>query len=187
MFLRETLPNPSHAFVSCHCAVLLPACGLARGRKATVRRWQGNGGVMRHDASKERTAKMAPKSLNLASDFVVVSPDHTATSVAVTPTLFEDLDRTFGGFKDHLLVSAFAFDTDWPTWEIHPAGDELVLLLVGEATLVLETEHGEEAVTLREPGTYVIVRKGTWHTARTATPTRMVFITPGEGTENRAV
>jgi mannose-6-phosphate isomerase-like protein (cupin superfamily) len=147
----------------------------------------GTVGVMRHDASKERTANMAPTSLNLTSDFVVLRPDHAATPVAVTPTLFEDLDHTFGGFTDHLLVSAFAFDTDWPTWERHPAGDELVLLLSGEATLVLQTEHGEEAVTLREPGTYVIVRKGTWHTARTSTPTRMVFITPGEGTENRPV
>ena len=130
---------------------------------------------------------MVPKAFNLASHFVVLRPDHAATLVAVTPTLFEDLDRTFGGFKDHLLVSAFAFDTDWPTWERHPAGDELVLLLSGEATLVLETEHGEEAVTLREPGTYVMVPQGTWHTARTSTLTRMVFITPGEGTENRAV
>ena len=130
---------------------------------------------------------MAPKSLNLVSDFVVLSPDHAATPVAVTPTLFEDLARAFDGFKDHLLVSTFTFDTDWPTWEIHPAGDELVLLLSGEATLVLETAHGEEVVTLHEPGTYAVVRKGTWHTARTSTPTRMVFITPGEGTENRAV
>jgi mannose-6-phosphate isomerase-like protein (cupin superfamily) len=123
----------------------------------------------------------------LASDFVVLSPDLAATPVAVTPTLFADLDRTFDGFKNYLLVSTFAFDTDWPTWEIHPAGDELVLLLSGEATLVLETARGEEVVTLHEPGTYVVVRKGTWHTARTSTPTRMMFITPGEGTENRAV
>jgi mannose-6-phosphate isomerase-like protein (cupin superfamily) len=130
---------------------------------------------------------MTHKSLNLASDFVVLNPDHAATPVAVTPTLFEELDSTFGGFKGHLLVSSFTFDTDWPTWEMHPAGDEIVLLLVGEASLVLETESGEEAVTLREPGTYVVVRKGTWHTARTSTPTRMLFITPGEGTANRDV
>jgi len=130
---------------------------------------------------------MAPKSHNLTSDFVVLGPDRAATPVAFTPTMFEELDRQFGGFKDHLLVSSFEFDADWPTWEIHPAGDEIVMLLSGEATLVLETENGTEAATLSNPGTYLVVPKGTWHTARISTPTRMLFITPGEGTENRDV
>jgi hypothetical protein len=50
------------------------------------------------------------------------------------------------------------------------------------ATLVLEDIGSEE---LTEPGAFVVVPKGTWHTARTAAPTRMLFITPGERTENR--
>jgi hypothetical protein len=41
-------------------------------------------------------------------------------------------DRRFAGFKGHVLVATFAFDADWPTWERHPAGDELVCLLSGE-------------------------------------------------------
>ena len=40
---------------------------------------------------------------------------------------------------------------------------------------------------LRDPGSYVVVPKGTWHTARTSVPTRMLFMTPGEGTENKPV
>ena len=119
---------------------------------------------------------------DLDSTFVVLQPDQSAALVEVTPTVFEELDRRFGGFKGRVLVSSFSFDCDWSTWERHPAGDELVCLLSGRATLVLEGLGMEE---LSEPGSYVLVPKGTWHTARTTVPTRMLFVTPGEGTENR--
>ena len=75
--------------------------------------------------------------LDLTSTFVVVQPDHSAVPVAVTPTIFEDLDARFDGFKGRLLVSSFTFESDWSTWEIHPAGDEIVCLLSGDVTLVL--------------------------------------------------
>lgn len=130
---------------------------------------------------------MSSKPLNLASDFVVLNPNHAATPVTLTPTIYEQLDQNFNQFKGHLLISSFSFDADWPTWEIHPAGDETVILLSGQATLLLETEDGEQAISLEKRGSYVIVPKGTWHTARTSTPTQMLFITPGEGTENREI
>ena len=42
------------------------------------------------------------------------------------------------------------------------------------------------ATYLRDaPGDYVIVPRGTRHTARIRKPARMLFITPGEGTETR--
>jgi mannose-6-phosphate isomerase-like protein (cupin superfamily) len=124
-------------------------------------------------------------SRNLASTFVVIKPDHSALPVAVTPDVFEALDARFDNFKNHLLVSTFDFDHDWASWEMHAAGDEIVSLLSGEVTMVLEREGAEEAVLLVEPGSFVIIPKGTWHTARTAVPTRMLFVTPGEGTQNR--
>ncbi len=33
--------------------------------------------------------------------------------------------------------------------------------------------------------TFVVVPKNTWHTAKVHAPTMMLFVTPGEGTENR--
>ena|SRR5579862_8709284 len=125
--------------------------------------------------------------LHLSSTFVVVEPNHAAIPVAVTPTVFEELDRRFDGFRGRILVSSLGFDADWPTWEIHPAGDEIVCLQSGRATLVLERDGGEKTIELREPGSYVIVPRGTWHTARTSVPTTMLFVTPGEGTRNRPV
>ena len=52
---------------------------------------------------------------------------------------------------------------------------------------MFDTEGREETVYLQEPGTYVIVPKGTWHTARVAKAAKMLFITPGEGTQNKPV
>ena len=128
---------------------------------------------------------MSPR--NLQTEFAVLQPDLQMDPVNVTPTLFEELGQRFDGFKGRVLVSAFQFDSDWPQWERHPAGDELVCLLSGEAELLLHLEGGVTTLPLREPCSYVVVPKGTWHTARIrATPTRMLFITPGEGTENGA-
>ncbi|HEX7273820.1 MAG TPA: cupin [Casimicrobiaceae bacterium] len=129
----------------------------------------------------------ASTTLDLASTFVVVEPDHRAVPIAVTPTIYEELDRLFDHFKGRMLVASFSFDADWPSWEIHPAGDEIVCLMSGEATMVLDRDGVEEIVCLREPGSFVIVPKGTWHTARTTVPTSMLFVTPGEGTRNKRV
>lgn len=124
-------------------------------------------------------------SQDLASTFVVVQPDHSAVPVGVTPTIFEELDCRFEEFKGRILVSSFDFEADWPSWEIHPAGDEIVCLLSGDVTMILDRNGREEAVHLSEPGSFVIVPRNTWHTARTSVPTRMLFVTPGQGTRNK--
>jgi quercetin dioxygenase-like cupin family protein len=125
--------------------------------------------------------------LDLSSTFVVIEPDHAAVPVTVSATLYDELDARFDGFKGRLLVSTHDFDQDWPTWEMHPAGDEIVSLLRGESRLILERESGQEVIHLQHPGAFAIVPKGIWHTARTSVSTRMLFVTPGEGTQNRPI
>ena len=46
------------------------------------------------------------------------------------------------------LMSAFSFSEPWATWERHPEGDELVMLLAGAVTLVLEVQGEEKPVAL---------------------------------------
>jgi len=83
------------------------------------------------------------------------------------------------------LVALFDYDSDWSSWEMHPDGDELVILFRGRASFVLETADGERTIELSRPGELVIVPRGTWHTARTDTPTRMLFVTAGKDTAHR--
>ncbi len=108
-----------------------------------------------------------------------------ADVVPVTDSLYAELDEKYGGFAGHALIACHSFDSDWPTWEVHPNGDEFVMLLSGEAEMVLAAAGGDETVRLSQPGQYVIVPRGVWHTAHVNRPTQMLFVTPGEGTENR--
>jgi mannose-6-phosphate isomerase-like protein (cupin superfamily) len=124
---------------------------------------------------------------DLLKTYVVIGADHSAVPIDVTPTLWQELDQRFDGFKGRLLVATFDFEKDWPTWEVHPQGDEIVVLLSGAADMVLEENGSHRVVALSKSGQCVIVPKGTWHTARIVVPTSMLFITPGEGTENKTI
>jgi mannose-6-phosphate isomerase-like protein (cupin superfamily) len=124
-------------------------------------------------------------SSQLEDVFAVLGPDLQVTPVQVTPTVYQELDERFDGFHGYVLISAHTHHSDWPTWERHPAGDEVVVLMSGRARFHLKTDGGIAEVALTEPGRYVVVPRNTWHTAKIAEPTRMLFVTPGEGTENR--
>lgn len=126
------------------------------------------------------------RSMKLQDTFAVVKPDLSVGTVDVSPALYAELDSRFNLFKGCMLVSSHEFQEDWATWEIHPAGDEIVVLLSGTATLVLRKNGADVRVQLAGSGAYVVVPRNTWHTARVSGTTRMLFITPGEGTENRA-
>jgi mannose-6-phosphate isomerase-like protein (cupin superfamily) len=71
----------------------------------------------------------------------------------------------------------------WPTWERHPAGEEVVVLLSGRVDLLQRSDDGERRIELR-PGQAVVNPPGVWHTADVIEPGDALFITPGRGTEN---
>jgi hypothetical protein len=59
------------------------------------------------------------------------------------------------------LMTAFTFSEPWSSWERHPAGEELVMLLSGAATLLLEQDGKVSAVQLTATGEYVLVPPNT--------------------------
>ncbi len=123
---------------------------------------------------------------SLSSTYVVLGDNGDVIPVAVSDRFFEDLESKVGDFKGKRLISHFTFDKDWETWEMHPAGEEFVCLLSGQVDLILEQDEVQHTVQLSTSGSYVLVPRGTWHTARVHTPSSMLFITPGEGTQNRS-
>lgn len=117
--------------------------------------------------------------------FAVLKPDLGVDQLQVTPTIYQQLDQLYGDFRSHVLVSSYAFTQDWPTWEMHPVGDEIVVLLSGKAEFILRQDSADHSIGLSVPGSYIVVPKGAWHTAHISEPTSMLFITPGEGTQNQ--
>jgi quercetin dioxygenase-like cupin family protein len=86
------------------------------------------------------------------------------------------------GGRDSALIGVFSYDEDWPQWEVHPEGDELVSFVSGEVRFYLEGI--DEPLHLRA-GHSVIVPKGTWHRAEVVAPGAAVHVTFGQGTRNR--
>ena len=125
-----------------------------------------------------------PGPYHLDETRAIFKPDLLAEMKNVSETFYQELDEEFDDFKGHTLVSQFSFDEPWPTWEVHPKGDELVYLLTGETDLILRVDGADKVVRVDKPGFFVVVPKGVWHTARPLAPTTMLFITAGEGTLN---
>lgn len=87
-------------------------------------------------------------------------------------------------FGRNWLVSEFEFNADWPNWEMHPNGDEVVYLLSGAIVMLFETNAGFEEISMVAP-TAIVVPRGVWHTATVRSSARMLHITRGAGTQHR--
>jgi len=127
-----------------------------------------------------------PGPFNLATTYLRLRPDNSAEPLPVNAEFWPKLmSGELGTFHRESLVTMISFDSTWHNWEMHPNGDEVVCLLSGKVSMVLEIDGGERVAKLASPGDYVLVPKGTWHTARTNEKCTMLFVTPGEGTEHR--
>ncbi|WP_285712194.1 cupin [Erythrobacter oryzae] len=83
------------------------------------------------------------------------------------------------------LVSQYTFTESWTSWEMHPAGDEVVICTHGAMVLVQEFGDGRVVTTPLSAGEYAINPAGVWHTADVAESATAIFITAGEGTQHR--
>lgn len=120
---------------------------------------------------------------NIQSTYLRLRPDSSIGKLPVDGTFWPRLiSGELGDFHHEYLVTSYTYSQDWPSWECHPNGDEIVLLVSGRATFILETPGGNTWLTLARAGDFAFVPRGTWHTAHTDTETTMLFITAGEGT-----
>jgi mannose-6-phosphate isomerase-like protein (cupin superfamily) len=121
--------------------------------------------------------------LDLARTYVHLRPGGAAEPIAVGPDFWATLgDR----FDDGWLITRFTSTEDWPHWEMHPEGDELLVMLSGRVDLQLDDGERRWTVSLH-PGQTWLNRRGTWHRAIVHDPADMLFITAGKGTRHRPV
>lgn len=86
---------------------------------------------------------------------------------------------------DHeILVSVFSYERNWDVAEMHPLGDEPVLVVQGALTMLLEVDGVEQACQV-EAGSWCVVPAGVWHRAVVHHPAHVLHLTPGRGTQHR--
>jgi quercetin dioxygenase-like cupin family protein len=83
------------------------------------------------------------------------------------------------------LVSEHSFTEGWPSWEMHPHGNEVVICTAGEMVLTQEFPDGRIERSELTAGDYAINPPGVWHIADVSGRATAIFITAGEGTEHR--
>ena len=123
-----------------------------------------------------------PASFDLDETYLVLDYP-SATEVAGGPQFWETVhERTDLGTGYLMMVGSM--DKTWDSWEMHPAGEEIVYLLSGSVDFVLDLPGGNQTVELRGRAGCTVPR-GTWHRAIVHEPGDMLFVTPGAGTKHR--
>ncbi len=125
---------------------------------------------------------------DLASTFVHLGRGGTATPLpefAWSPGYLEAYEARFRADGDEgRLVCVTEEQATWDSWERHPSGDEVVVLLSGRVDVIQEIDGAERVVELRA-GHAMVNPHNVWHTTRVHEPGTALFITPGAGTEHR--
>ena len=85
---------------------------------------------------------------------------------------------------DGWLLSAYDMTASMTTWEMHPAGDEILCALSGTLEAVIE-EGGRERVVKLPAGSAGVVPRGAWHRLVVRAPGRLLALTYGKGTQHR--
>jgi mannose-6-phosphate isomerase-like protein (cupin superfamily) len=130
----------------------------------------------------------ATQAYNLSSTYLRLRSDVTIEALTGDATFWPRLmSGQLGTFHNEYLMTTFDYGQDWTHWEMHPNGDELVCLLSGAAVMVFEQGGQPQPIPLAQPGEFVLVPKGTWHTAKISSACRMLFVTAGEGTQMRSL
>ena len=125
---------------------------------------------------------------HVESTYLRLGNDASIESFEVNPRFWERLQAgELGDFHNEYLVSTHTAATDWKVWEVHPNGDEMVCLLAGKATFILEREDGNKSVALTGLGSFLVIPRDTWHTVTIEEEATILFITAGEGTRHRPV
>lgn len=130
---------------------------------------------------------MPPKPASrLSETYLELLDDGGVSDIPLTPEFWPDLMS--GKLQvDGRMIMSFELNEDMSHWEMHPAGDEILLALSGRLAVVLQGALPglpDESFALKAGEAFVVPR-GRWHRLNVIEPGEVVFITLGEGTKHR--
>ena len=137
--------------------------------------------------------RIADDTIDLLNNYLLLEPNGTTVLLPGGGDFWSQLmsgNATDPGIQRLLvsengrLLSVLPMSADWTNWEMHPAGDEILFMLQGKATFLLDLSDGLKEVSL-SPGRLLVIPKGVWHTAKVSEPARLLAITAGQGTQHR--
>lgn len=127
----------------------------------------------------------ASVAFDLKSTYVHLADGPAAVAIPVGPDFWQRI-----GEREDLqrgrLVTRFQQSRDWDHWEMHPAGEEVLILLSGALDLILDEEGAHRTVSMRASDTFIVPR-GTWHRGIVLGAGELMGITYGEGTQHRPI
>ena len=129
----------------------------------------------------------SPSTFDLINTYVHLKDGADAVPVAVGDDFWATIGKRTELHSGRLVTLFHIQSTDeWVHWEMHPAGDEIVCLLSGAIDLILQEGERERILELRSRAAGIIPR-GVWHRAIVHTPSDVLFITRGAGTQLRPI
>jgi mannose-6-phosphate isomerase-like protein (cupin superfamily) len=105
-------------------------------------------------------------------------------SYAKTAAFFRNAGQTPAFADGRVLALHHAsgpHDVHYPTWEMHPEGDELLILLSGSLSVELREEETERTAPL-SPQAALVVPAGVWHRVIVHEPSVLIAVTPCHNT-----
>lgn len=123
--------------------------------------------------------------LDLSTDAVHLA--NLKPRMVAVPSFNHDYDAYEAKFctkADPGRVLTVATSTEsWNVWEVHPGGDELVIIISGRARFIQDIDGKHEVIEVG-PNQAIINPANVPHTADVIEPLTALYITPGPGTRH---
>lgn len=121
-----------------------------------------------------------PAALGLNDNLVFLARDGAMRFYAKTAEFFARAGRD-PALIDGLTLALFLVtdprDVHYPIWEMHPEGDELLILASGSLSVEFREEKLERPMPL-PPQAAIIVPAGIWHRLLVHAPSVLIALTP---------
>lgn len=119
---------------------------------------------------------------DLETTYLAIDGRGEVIPMPVTDTFWQTIDASPAATRSMLAV--YPMTADWVSWERHPEGEEVLVLLEGHIEMLMDDGNRQTVAEMRA-GTTLVVPAGVWHRALVRMPGRLLGLTYGPGTDHR--